>query len=52
MNDEDYVIPVDIAIDPDKGFNSTAYRDWLDQLEYIESDTDEDVHAYQITDIP
>lgn len=52
MSEEEYVIPVDIAIDTDKGFKSVAYREWLDQLDLVESDDDEDIHAYQITDAP
>lgn len=50
MTEEDYIIPVDIAIEND--FGSVAYREWLNQLDLIESDDDEDIHEYQITDCP
>lgn len=43
----DDIMPVDEAIDPDKGFNSRAYADWIDEQTAYD-DEDEISNGYEI----
>lgn len=48
MTNDDYITPVDVAIDPDKGWGSVAASDWYGEPE----ESDDDYEGFQITTHP
>ena len=43
---DDPMVPLDEAIDPERGWNSRAARDWFDE------NVDDDLYGFHITENP
>jgi len=52
MNDELFNVPLDEALDPDRGFNSAAAREWFDEDELRDHGLGDDCHGYNVTEVP
>lgn len=53
MNNEEFVVPVDLAIDIDKLYNSAAADEWYNGPDDLEEyGLCEDCHGYNIVDNP